>query len=214
MDLIQQIIDFFLHLDAHLSAAIAAFGPWIYVILFAIVFCETGLVITPFLPGDSLLFAAGALAANGDLNVYVLYVLFVSASILGDTANYAIGSWLGTEVLERKFTLIKREHIVRTQVFYKKYGGKAIMLSRFVPIVRTFAPFVAGVGTMHYGRFFFYNVLGGFLWVSLFLCGGYFFGNIPFVQKNFEFVIVGIVAASVVPMVWEWLKRRDEISRE
>ena len=208
MGILQQIGDPFLHLDTHLAAVISAFGVWTYVFLFLIVFCETGLVVTPFLPGDSLLFAAGAFAARGDLHAGILFLSFAAAAILGDSVNYAVGHFLGPQVLERRMHLIKHAHVMRAHAFYEKHGGKAIILSRFVPIVRTFAPFVAGVGEMQYRQFLAYNVIGGLIWVSLFLFGGYFFGNIPVVKENFEFVILGIVVVSVLPMLVGWIRSR------
>ena len=209
MEFINQCISLFLHLDTHLSTVIASFGVWTYVLLFIIIFCETGLVVTPFLPGDSLLFAAGAFAAKGDLHIALLFLLFAAAAIIGDSVNYAIGKFLGPQVFERKMHLIKREHLMKAHVFYEKHGGKAIILSRFVPIVRTFAPFVAGVGEMQYRQFLSYNIIGGLIWVTLFLFGGYFFGNLPVVKQNFEIVILGIVVVSIIPMLVEWLRSRE-----
>jgi membrane-associated protein len=204
------LIDLFLHLDEHLNTVIQSYGIWTYVLLFLIIFLETGVVVTPFLPGDSLLFAAGALAAldGSPLNVVLLFVLLFIAAILGDTANYWIGNQLGPRVFQKNYRFLKREHLEQTQRFYAKHGGKTVVLARFVPIVRTFAPFVAGVGTMHYGQFILYNILGGFLWTAIFIFSGYFFGNIPFVKQNFEFVVVAIIIISIVPMVVEYLRGR------
>ncbi|MBK8903414.1 MAG: DedA family protein [Anaerolineaceae bacterium] len=214
MDFLKSIVDLFLHLDDYLSVAIQTYGIWTYGLLFVVIFIETGLVITPFLPGDSLLFAAGTFAALGSLNVYLLWGLLVVAAVLGDTVNYWIGHKLGLAIFDtqNRFLkqVLKKEYLAKTEAFYAKHGGKTIVLARFVPIVRTFAPFVAGVGTMEYGRFISYNVIGGFLWVTLFLFMGNFFGNIPFVKANFELVIIGIILVSVVPMFIEFLKARGE----
>ena len=179
---------------------------WIYASLFAIVFCETGLVVTPFLPGDSLLFAAGTVAAIGDLNVWGLGFLLFVAAVIGDTVNYHVGKWIGPPALSGKYRFLKKEHLDKTQAFYAKHGGKAIILARFVPIVRTFAPFVAGVGSMDYGKFLFYNVFGAFLWIVLFVGAGYIFGNLPFVRDHFSKVIMAIIVISVLPIVYEVAK--------
>jgi len=208
MEFLQTLFDFFLHLDVYLNEIIQNYGVWTYGLLFLVIFMETGFVVTPFLPGDSLLFAAGTFAALGSLNIWLLFVLMFAAAVLGDTVNYWIGHFIGPKVFDTDSRFLKREYLERTQRFYDKHGGKTIVLARFVPIVRTFAPFVAGVGTMHYGRFFSFNLLGGFLWTSLFLFGGYFFGNIPIVRENFEFAIVGIILISVVPMVIEYIRNR------
>ena len=208
MELISQIIDFFLHLDKYLAEIISNYGTWTYLILFLIIFMETGLVVTPFLPGDSLLFAAGTFASLGALNVWVLFILLSIAAVLGDTVNYWIGNKIGPRAFEQDIRFLKREYLERTERFYDKHGGKTIILARFVPIVRTFAPFVAGVGTMQYRRFFTYNVVGAFLWTGIFIWLGYFFGNIPFVQENFELVIVVIILVSVVPMVIEYVRSK------
>lgn len=206
----ESLLDLFLHIDEHLNTLIQTYQAWTYAILFLIVFLETGVVVTPFLPGDSLLFAAGALAATegSPLNVVLLFLLLFVAAVLGDTVNYRIGKAIGPRVFQRNIRFLKREYLVRTQQFYEKHGGKTIVLARFMPIIRTFAPFVAGVGTMTYGRFVTYNIFGGFLWTAIFIFGGYFFGNIPFVQKNFEFVIVAIVVISILPMVVEFVRGR------
>ncbi len=208
MDILQSLIDIFLHLDAYLDEVIRAYGVWTYALLFAIIFMETGLVVTPFLPGDSLLFAAGTFAAIGSLNVWLLWLLLFVAAVVGDSVNYWIGSKVGPRAFEGNVRFLKKEYLDQTQEFYDKHGGKTIVLARFVPIVRTFAPFVAGVGTMDYRRFIAYNVFGAFLWTGLFIALGYFFGNIPFVQKNFELVVVAIILVSIVPMVIEFVRGR------
>jgi membrane-associated protein len=213
MEFLNFIIDLFLHLDEHLNVIIQDYGTWTYGLLFLVIFLETGFVVTPFLPGDSLLFAAGTFAALGSLNVALLLVLLFSAAVLGDTANYWIGHRIGPRVFEQDMRFLKREHLEKTQRFYAKHGGKTIVLARFVPIVRTFAPFVAGVGTMSYTHFIGYNILGGFLWTSLFIFGGFFFGNIPAVKENFEFVILAIILVSVLPMVVEYLRSRSHKRR-
>lgn len=210
MELIRQAIDVILHLDRHLGELIRQYGGWTYFILVAIVFCETGLVVTPFLPGDSLLFAAGALAATGVMNVWVLYVLLCIAAVVGDTVNYWIGSALGVRVFKDDAKILKTEYLRRTERFYQKYGGKTIIIARFIPIVRTYAPFVAGAARMDYGRFIAYNVAGGLLWITLFLWGGFFFGNIPFVKENFGVVVIAIILLSVLPAVVEVVKARRE----
>ncbi len=203
------MLDFILHFDDHLKNFTANYGTLTYAILFVIIFAETGLVITPFLPGDSLLFAAGAIAALGSLNVWWLIVLLIIAAIAGDTVNYWIGNYIGPRAFSGKVPLLQQHHLERTQQFYEKYGGKTIILARFVPIVRTFAPFVAGVGTMSYSHFIIYNIVGGILWVLLFTLLGFFFGNLAFVQANFELVVVAIIALSVLPAVWEFYKERN-----
>jgi len=204
-------IDVFLHLDAHLNEWAAALGPGLYLLLFAIVFCETGLVVTPFLPGDSLLFAVGALAAmpGSPIGLGGVTLLLIAAAVLGDAVNYAIGKGVGPKVFQSDSRLFKREHLVRTHEFYERHGGKTIILARFVPIVRTFAPFVAGIGEMTYPRFALYNVTGAVLWVFLFVGGGYAFGNLPTVKRNFHFVILAIIVISVAPMVIEYLRARS-----
>jgi membrane-associated protein len=202
-------LDLFLHLDKHLAEIIATYGTWTYGLLFLIIFMETGFVVTPFLPGDSLLFAAGTFAALGSLNVSYVAGLLMAAAILGDTANYWIGHHLGERAYHSRW--IKKEYLDRTHAFFEKHGGKTIFLARFVPIVRTFAPFVAGVGRMSYGYFLSYNVFGGIVWVSLFTFAGYFFGNIPVIKHNFSFVILAIILISVLPMVIEvWRNRREQ----
>lgn len=208
MDLLRTIIDFFLHLDQHLSQVISQYGGWTHLILFAIVFCETGLVITPFLPGDSLLFAAGTFAALGALDIRLIVVLLTAAAILGDTVNYWIGAYIGPRAFRGDVRFLRREYLERTHAFYEKHGGKTIILARFVPIIRTFAPFVAGVGAMSYPRFLTYNVVGAVLWVGLFVLGGYLFGNIRSVRENFTLVILAIIAISVLPIMVEALRAR------
>lgn len=208
MDFLRTVVDLFLHLDQHLTELIAEYGVWTYALLFLIVFCETGLVVTPFLPGDSLLFAAGALAATGAMNVHFLWLLLLVAAILGDAVNYAIGRRVGPVVFRKETRFIKKQHLERTHEFYERHGGKTIVLARFIPIIRTFAPFVAGVALMGYTRFASYNVVGALLWVTLFLYGGYFFGNLPVVKDNFSIVIVAIIAISLVPVFVEWLRGR------
>ena len=204
------LIDFILHVDDHLAELLRDYGTAFYWILFAIVFVETGVVVMPFLPGDSLLFAAGALAAlyPESLSLATLLVVMTAAAILGDTVNYAIGRWIGPRAFRPDARFLKHEHLERTQAFYERHGGKTIVLARFIPIVRTFAPFVAGVGRMRYGTFAWYNVLGGLVWVVLCTLAGYFFSNVPVVQANFELVVVGIVAVSVLPVAWEMLATR------
>jgi membrane-associated protein len=208
MQIVQFAVDLFLHLDTHLSAVITQYGVWTYALLFVVIFVETGLVVTPFLPGDSLLFAAGTFAARGWLNIWLLFVLLAIAAVLGDTVNYWIGHLLG----ERAYSIrwIKKEYLERTHAFFEKHGGKTIFLARFVPIVRTFAPFVAGIGRMSYGYFFSYNVFGGITWVGLFLGAGYLFGNIPFIRDHFSMVVLVIVLISILPMVVEALKAQRE----
>jgi membrane-associated protein len=211
-----ELIDVFLHLDAHLNGWAESLGPWTYVLLFAIVFAETGLVVTPFLPGDSLLFAVGALAATegSPIEPVEVALLLCVAAVLGDAVNYAIGKKLGARVFTSEGSwLLNKKHLIRTQRFYEKHGGKTIILARFVPIVRTFAPFVAGIGTMSYRRFAMFNVVGGVVWVVLFVALGYAFGNMPVVKERFHLVIVGIIVLSVLPMVWEFFRARAEARR-
>ena len=209
MDLAHWFVDFFLHLDRHLAEVIQAYGTWTYALLFSIVFLETGLVVTPLLPGDSLLFAAGSFAALGVLDVGLLFALLSVAAVLGDTVNYAIGHYLGPKVFHYpKSRFFNPDHLRKTHQFYEKYGGKTIVIARFVPIVRTFAPFVAGIGAMSYPRFLAYNVAGGLLWVSLFVFAGYFFGNIPAVADNFTYVIMAIIFVSILPAIIEFARQR------
>ena len=214
VDFIRFAFDFLLHLDKHLAEIIQAYGVWTYAILFTIVFLETGLVVTPILPGDSLLFAAGSFAALGALDLSLLFVLLTVAAILGDTVNYAIGHYLGPKVFHfPKSRFFNPDHLRKTHEFYERYGGKTIIIARFVPIVRTFAPFVAGIGAMSYPRFITYNVVGGLLWVVICLGAGYFFGNLPFVKKNFSLVILAIIVVSVMPAVVEYLRHRAQAKR-
>jgi membrane-associated protein len=209
MELIQHFFDLFVHLDQHLELIIRDYGLWTYLILFLIVFCETGLVVTPILPGDSLLFAAGALAATTSLEVGWLLVLLGVAAIAGDTVNYWIGHRVGPKVFSGGRTrLLNREYLDRTHAFYEKHGGKTIIIARFMPIIRTFAPFVAGIGSMNYTRFLMYNVVGGVVWVSVFILGGYLFGNIPVVKRNFTLVIMAIIVISILPGIFEFLRHR------
>lgn len=206
----QNMIEFILHFDKHFLALVETIGPWSYVVLFTIIFAETGLVVAPFLPGDSLLFIAGTLAGSGHLNIITTYVVLVIAAILGDTANYWIGHYIGPKVFEQKNSKIfKKEYLEKTREFYEKHGGKTIILARFLPIIRTFAPFVAGVGKMHYDTFLKYNVIGAFVWVTLFLFTGYFFGSLPFIQENFHYTAIFIVLLSVLPLVYEYFKYRQ-----
>lgn len=213
MELIKTFFDIFMHLDRHLGTVIQAYGVWTYLILFLIIFCETGLVVTPILPGDSLLFAAGAFAAIGALDVMWLFGLLTVAAIAGDTLNYWIGHHLGPKVFHKKnVRFLNREYLDRTHRFYEKHGGKTITIARFMPIIRTFAPFVAGIGSMKYMRFIIYNVSGGILWIASFVFGGYFFGNIPVVKKNFTLVIVAIIVLSVMPGIIEFLRHKIRTS--
>lgn len=209
MDLFSVAVDFFLHLDQHLPELIRQYGVWSYALLFVVIFCETGLVVTPLLPGDSLLFAAGTLAAAGALDVNTLSVTLCIAAILGDTVNYWIGAWLGPKVFyEENARFFKKEYLDRTHRFYERYGGKTIILARFIPIIRTFAPFVAGIGRMSYTRFLIYNVTGGILWVvSLTYCG-YLFGNLPLVKERYSTVILAIIIISILPMVYEFIRQK------
>ncbi len=210
MELINYFMDLILHLDRHLNEIIQDYGVWTYLILFTIIFCETGLVVTPFLPGDSLLFAAGALAALTDspLNIFLLFLLLTVAAIIGDTVNYWIGAYIGPKAFSSKSRFFKREYLEQTQAFYEKHGGKTIIIARFIPIIRTFAPFVAGIGSMTYWRFILYNITGGIIWVGLCLLLGYLFGNLPFVKKNFSLVILAIIFISLLPALIEYLRHR------
>lgn len=211
MEAVRYVIDIFLRLDDHLHGVMESWGPWTYVLLFTIILCETGLVVTPFLPGDSLLFAAGALSAlyPDHLNIFLLLGLLFTAAVLGDTLNYAIGRWVGPRAFRINTWFLKHENLEKTQAFYEKHGGKTIVLARFVPIIRTFAPFVAGVGRMHYPQFLWFNVLGGLLWVAICTLAGYFLGRFPFVKDHFELVVVGIVLMSLLPFAYEiWATRR------
>lgn len=208
MEIAKLVIDLILNLDAHLATFVNQYGFFTYAVLFLVIFAETGFVITPFLPGDSLLFAAGAIAALGPLNIFIVTLVLAIAAILGDTINYWLGSFFGQKIVDNPKIPINQEHIDKTEAFYKKYGGKTIILARFVPIIRTFAPFVAGIGKMNYGTFLTYNIAGGVLWICLFTFAGYFFGNIPLVQENFHYVIVAIILLSLVPMVYEYWQHK------
>lgn len=208
MEILNQLIEVVLNLDKNLNLLISNYGFWTYLILFLIIFCETGLVVMPFLPGDSLLFAVGNIAARGTLDFWSLILLLSIAAILGDTLNYTIGHFVGPKVFSEKSRFLKQSHLDRTKRFFEKYGGKTIIFARFVPIVRTFAPFIAGVGTMAYGRFAMFNVVGGIAWIALFLAGGYFFGSMSVVQKNFTFVIAGIIIVSIIPGLIEYIRHK------
>ncbi len=211
MDFIIGFANFFIHLDDHMNTLLQNYGAWTYLILFIIVFCETGLVFTPFLPGDSLLFVVGTFAAIGPLNIFWCLFLLMSAAILGDSVNYGIGHLLAPKIFgHQKIRFLKQEYLTRTEKFYAKYGAKTIIIARFVPIIRTFAPFLAGVGSMRYSQFLSYNVVGGILWVTCFVLGGYFFGNIPFVKENFSLVILAIIILSLIPPVMEFIKHREK----
>lgn len=210
VDFLKQIADVFLHIDKNLVLIVNNFGVWSYGLLFLVIFCETGLVVTPFLPGDSLIFAAGALSAGGALSIVWLFVLMVTAAFVGDTVNYWIGHYVGPAAFEGKHRFLKKEYLNKAQAFYDKHGGAAIVLARFVPIVRTFAPFVAGVSKMNYKHFIFFNFMGGLFWVSLFLFTGFFFGNLPFFKENFEYLIIAIILISIVPMVIEAYKAKTD----
>ena len=211
MEWIKKLIDIALHLDRYLNTWAGDLGLWTYVLLFVVIFAETGLVVTPFLPGDSLLFAVGALAASegSPINVWLVGILLTIAAVLGDAVNYSIGKYVGPKVFSRETSrLLNKEHLMRAHKFYEKHGGKTIILARFIPIIRTFAPFVAGIGEMSYPRFALYNITGGVAWVWSFLLIGYWFGNQPFVKKNFTYVILGIIIISVIPVVIEFIKAR------
>lgn len=211
MDWIITLIDLFMHLDKHLNVIIRDYGLWTYLILFVIIFCETGLVITPILPGDSLLFAAGTFAAGGALDPLWLFGLLSLAAVAGDTVNYWIGNLVGPKIFhQEKIRFFKKENLTRTHEFYEKYGGKTIVIARFIPIIRTFAPFVAGIGKMTYLHFISYNVIGGIAWIAVFIFGGYYFGNLPMVQKNFTLVIMAIIFISILPGIYEFLRQRRQ----
>jgi len=217
MEIITYLIDLFLHLDEHLATVISNYGTWTYALLFLIIFMETGFVVTPFLPGDSLLFAAGTFAspALGEaLNIWILIPLLCLAAILGDTINYWIGHFIGPKAFSGDIRFLKKEYLDRTHNFYERHGGKTIILARFIPIIRTFAPFVAGIGAMSYPKFLVYNIVGGIAWVLIFTLGGYFFGSIPFVQDNFTIVVLTIIAISVMPAVFEVARERWRLMQE
>ncbi|MEQ8162914.1 MAG: DedA family protein [Smithellaceae bacterium] len=209
MDIIIYLVDFFVHLDKYLPVIIQSFGVWAYVIVFLVIFCETGLVVAPILPGDSLLFALGSIAALGALNLELLLILLCIAAIAGNMVNYTIGHFLGPKVFHYENNrFFKKEYLIKTHQFYEKHGGKTIIITRFMPIVRTFAPFVAGIGAMTYPKFTLYNIVGGVAWVCTFLLGGYFFGNIPSVKNNFTLVILAIIILSIMPGIIEYWRRR------
>lgn len=211
MEAIKELIDIFIHLDTHLNEIILQYGAVTYLILFLIIFAETGLVVTPFLPGDSLLFAAGTFAALGSLDVSILFLILSFAAVIGDSINYSIGKYIGPKIFEKeKIKFLKKEHLEKTHRFYEKYGGKTIIIARFIPIVRTFAPFVAGIGSMTYWKFISFNIIGGIAWVAIFTFGGYFFGNLPFVKNNFSLVALAIIIISVVPMAIELIRQRKK----
>jgi membrane-associated protein len=211
MEVLKYLIDLFLHLDKYLSSILQSYGAWTHALLFLVIFMETGFVVTPFLPGDSLLFAAGTFASpalGSALNIGVLYILMCLAAIAGDTVNYWIGHYIGPRAFSGEIRFLKKEYLDRTHAFFEKHGGKTIIIARFIPIIRTFAPFVAGVGAMSYGKFIAYNIIGGLAWVTLFTFGGYFFGNLPFVKNNFSFVVLAIILISVLPMLVELVRSR------
>jgi len=209
VDLLSGLLDALVHLDKHLLEAVQTYGGWVYLLLFLIVFCETGLVVTPFLPGDSLLFVAGTLAGAGSMNVHLLVVLLIAAAVLGDSVNYAIGRWLGPRVFRRDDSwFFKRAYIERTHAYFDKYGGRTIVIARFIPIIRTYAPFVAGIGRMDYYRFLMFNAGGAVLWVGLITYAGYLFGNVPIVKNNLTVVILGIIVLSISPGIVEYLRYR------
>lgn len=211
MEFIKNVLEVFLHVDKYLDVVIQNFGVWSYLLLFAVIFAETGLVVTPFLPGDSLLFATGAFAAKGSFNLFWLFVTLAAAGIIGDSVNYTVGKVFGEKLFQKDNSrFFKKEYLDRTHRFYEKYGGKTIILARFVPIVRTFAPFVAGLGKMSYLYFLIYNVVGALLWVSIFVIGGFYFGNAPVVKENFSLVILGIIIVSILPGVVECFRHRKK----
>jgi membrane-associated protein len=211
MDLLKRALDIVLHLDRHLGEIVSQWGPWIYALLFVIIFCETGLVVTPILPGDSLLFAVGALCGAGAMNIALILLLLTIAAILGDTVNYWIGHFIGPKAFSGRYKLLNPKHLQKTHDFYERYGGKTIIIARFVPIVRTFAPFVAGVGSMTYGRFMSYNVVGAVIWVLSITLLGYFFGNLEIVKKNFGLVVIAIIIISILPAVIEFFRERARL---
>lgn len=215
MEIITSLINFIVHIDTHLTELVNHYGVLTYIILFLIIFAETGFVVTPFLPGDSLLFATGAIAAIGSLNIVPILLILIFAAILGDTVNYWIGHFFGKKIIDSpKIPFINHEHIEKTEKFYKKHGGKTIIIARFMPIIRTFAPFVAGVGAMDYGQFIKYNAIGGIVWISLFTFAGYFFGNLPFIKNNFHYTVFIIIFLSIIPIIYEFIqhKRKAKIS--
>lgn len=211
MDFLLNYIDFVLHIDRHLDGLIQTYGTWVYLILFMIIFCETGLVVTPFLPGDSLLFVTGTIAARGSLNVQTSLILLTCAAIVGDNVNYWIGRFVGRKIVQRGW--VRQEYMDRTHHFYEKYGGKTVFLGKFLPIIRTFAPFVAGIAKMTYPKFLAFNISGSGTWMGVFILGGYYFGNLPFVKNNFTLVILSIIVLSVLPSVVEFVRARRQIRR-
>lgn len=212
MELLATLVDIVLRLDVHLAALIVQYGAWVYAILFAVIFAETGLVVTPILPGDSLLFVAGALAAIGGLNVHLLALLLFVAAVLGNTTNYAIGRWLGKKYFTPGSRWLNPAHLERTHAFYEKHGGMAVVISRFIPIVRTYVPFVAGLGAMTYGKFTVFNVVGAVLWIGSLTYAGYFFGNLPWVKQNLSVIILGIIGVSLLPVVYAWVQGRRKVA--
>lgn len=210
IEFIKSVIDFILHIDHHLVEIVSEYQTWTYLILFLIIFAETGLVVTPFLPGDSLLFAAGAIVAKPEsgLSIFLLWILLMIAAVLGDLVNYHVGNFIGHEAFSGKYRLLKKEYLTKTQEFYEKHGGKTIIYARFIPIIRTFAPFVAGIGTMSYGKFASFNVVGGIAWVTSFLFIGYFFGGLPIIKDNFTYVIFGIIFVSILPPIIEVIREK------
>ncbi len=214
MEFINTIIDFILHIDKHLFEIVTKYDTWTYLILFIIVFCETGLVITPFLPGDSLLFAAGAIAGGGALSPFLLILIFLSAAFLGDNSNYFIGNFIGPKVFSKNYRFLKKEYLEKTQSFYDKHGGKTVIIARFIPIIRTFAPFVAGVGSMKYAKFISFSILGSILWVNIFIWSGFYFGQNEFVKKNFSLVAIAIIVISVLPIVFGYVKHKLEKKKQ
>jgi len=214
MELLLKAVDIFIHLDKYLGDIILQYGTLTYLLLFFIIFMETGLVVTPFLPGDSLLFAAGTFAAIGALDVRILFLLLAAAAIIGDTVNYWIGHIIGPRAFTGEVPFLKKEYLDRTHEFYERHGGKTIILARFIPIIRTFAPFVAGIGAMSYRHFIAYNIIGGLAWVTLFTFGGYFFGNLPAVKHNFSLVVMAIIFISILPGVFEYFKERNRMAKQ
>lgn len=209
MTVIRTLFNVILHLDQYLNVILQNYGMWTYGLLFLILFCETGLVITPFLPGDSILFATGALASNRTLNILLLFIIFFIGAVVGDTVNYHIGKRIGNNILDKEdVKFINKEYLMKAQRYYEKHGSMTIVLGRFIPIIRTFVPFVAGIGRMSYKKFLFYNILGGFLWVSLMLGGGYFFGELPFIKQHFSFVVIAIIIISIIPAIVTFIKEK------
>ncbi|WP_313559832.1 DedA family protein [Ruminiclostridium cellobioparum] len=209
MDIIYTLLDFIINLDKHLTELISNFGGFTYVILFLIIFCETGLFMAPFLPGDSLIFVVGALSASGAMNIWLITGVLIAAAVIGDTVNYHIGKFLGPRIFKKQnVRFLNRKHLDKAHEFYRKHGGKTVIMARFIPVIRTFAPFVAGMGSMSYGRFILYNITGGIAWVSICVASGYFFGNIPVVSENFTLVILAIIGISLLPVVFTWMANR------